>query len=97
MAAIAPGVTSKLSTGRGVVALAEYSRARFARSFSDPRIEPYVSFMEDRRMFRDLFSEMFWRSSMLIEAAHVSAILYFAVVSWVSKYLKENEDQRQSM
>ena len=46
-------------------------------------------------MFPDLFSERFWRSSTLIEAAHVSAILYFAVVSWVSKYFEENGVQWQ--
>lgn len=72
------------SGGSGEAAFEEYKLARFDRSLDDPRTGPYVSFREGVKGSLVLSSDKAFRSSRDIEAAHVSAMLYLAVVSWLS-------------
>ena len=51
------------------------------RSFFDPRIAPYVNFVEFEMMELDLSSDNDCKSSTEMDAAQVSAMLYLAVVS----------------
>src|SRR5271163_746214 len=82
---MAPGMIriSSLSIADG--ARAEYRAARLFRNSDEPRISPYVNFfaMGSRAASR-LVSARLAKSSSDMLAAHVSATLYLAVVSWVS-------------
>ena len=82
LAAIAPWVISTFPASNGF--LAEYRLASVPHSFSEPRIAPYVSFVEGDHISLVLSSESSFKSSRDIEATQVSAILYFASVSYLS-------------
>ena len=81
LAAIAPGVIRMFFAGSGEEALTEYSPERLEMSFSEPRIAPYVIFVDSLSGLLVLQSESFCKSSMDMDAAHVSAILNLAVIS----------------
>ena len=83
---MAPGVIKMPSFGRGEDCRAEYKDARRSRRGLEPRIEPYVSFVDVLRgggMFGS--SQRPTRSSMETEAAQVSEILRTSgIISYLS-------------
>lgn len=75
-----------LSDGSGVPVLVEYSRARCALRLESPLISPYVKTVDRSTTWAALFSESFWSSSTEMDAQHVSAMLYLAIVSYSSTH-----------
>ena len=82
-AAMAPFVMRILSAGRGCGVLTEYSADRLDLRAWDPRIGPYSNLVLRSKIGSpDLSSEIFFKSSIEIDAAHVSAMLLNTAVSF---------------